>query len=188
MKHSDSALEGPELPTTVSRCLIDGHVQVVENKVHTYVSTHGPKLKEISQQARAQSAVPFRDRSNSPPPQTTPTRSSNTRRGSSASGVSRSSLAPGALAPHARVPGRIPGLEERVGGGSASQAGYVGPGPKRPCTAGATVQSSPIKSPADALVQSLLENTSPQRRARYVQHLTSILTSSTVLALNIKRL
>ena len=115
------------------------------------MSTHGPKLREISRHARPTSS-----------PMAGAKTSSSYRRGTSAHSKANSQhsgtkhAVSSAPMPHARIPGQLLSVAEtsRING------------PERPYTAGATVQSTPRKTPADSLMQSLAEHSSPRRRVR----------------------
>lgn len=127
-------------------------LQVVESKVHAFVCTHGPKLREISRHARPIS---------SPTPGAKST--SSYHRGASAPSKARShhssaqqSSISSIPIPHARIPGQLLSVEE-----SSRRHGT-----ERPYTAGATVQSNPRNAPSDALMNSLVDSTSCQRRVR----------------------
>lgn len=134
-------------------------LQVVENKVHAFVSTHGPKLREISRQV--QLGPPNGARPISSPAAHHAQTPSSYRRGTSAPSKVHSphndNLQMGsAPVPHARIPGKLLSVEESARIDS----------PDRPYTAGAAVQSPHLKSRPDWIIHAPAENTSPQRRVR----------------------
>lgn len=137
-------------------------LQVVENKVHAYVSTHGPKLMEISRSVNGSPPATARPVSS---PTSGPKTTSTFRRGVSAPSKPNIHCTRTAPMPQARIPGKLLSVEESTHSHRSS--------PERPYTAGAAVQSAPHKLPADALMHSLAENSAPQRRVRYATHCTN---------------
>lgn len=140
-------------------------LQVVENKVHAYVSTHGPKLREISRRAAANGPEAASSSPTSPPVHGDAVRPSY-RRGNSAPSKSHNSHSDVQQFIRAPVCARIPGKLQNAEELSVPLAHAL----QRPHTAGPTMQvhrSTPRKAPADALLHCLAEHSSQQRRVRY---------------------
>jgi hypothetical protein len=138
-------------------------VQVVENKVHAYVSTHGPKLREISRQSARNSSPPTSTfaRPAAPPTHTrissAPSKAPFTSRNTTHSDAFHVRIASTPIH-QARSPGQLLSPQ-----GAAIAVSHT---PSRPYTAGAAVQSA-LGKPAASARYNLMENNSPQRRARY---------------------